>query len=297
MLIAPILLAALLLCIWLFVFIFDRSFKIFQQHIKNAWVALFYVSFLPISHTCFRILNCTSIPFTPEEKYVWAEDTDVICYEGAHRKLLFALCIPLMVLVMVIFPCSFLVFLTFHRNLGKTGHLRSWGLLFEAYKYKRRAWEFMIFARKLLLAAIFAFSYQYSLRVQCLMAIGVTVLALLAHSIFSPYEKSERMLAHMETLSLFGSFTVYFIACLLHAWDEGFDVICYVLSGLLILVVLRLIGGVFEHVSRNIDWTLGEYGKEAYYRKPWLQKLFLVYRLKFAFLIAFIQRCMKRCNG
>ena len=191
---APVFVAAFFFAVWLLYFFFDGSVSGLCQHVKNAFVAVFYISFLPICHTSFRIMNCASINLTTEEEeFVWLEDTNVVCYEGDHRKLLYYLCIPLLSLTMIFFPLSFIIFLLFHSNLGKREHLRSWGLLFEAYKYKRRFWELTIFVRKLVLAAVFAFGYHYSIRVQCLMAIGTTVFFLLVHSITSPYEKPERI--------------------------------------------------------------------------------------------------------
>lgn len=295
LLLVPVGIAVLLLMFWLLFSVIDRSLSIFWQRVKNSFVAVFYISFLPICHTSFRIMNCKSINITAfEQEYVWLEDTNVVCYEGPHRKLLYYLCIPLLSLTIFFLPLCFVVFLLMHSNLGKKKHLRSWGLIFEAYKYKRRFWELVIFVRKILLAAIFAFGYHYSIRVQCLMAIGTTVFFLLAHSITSPYEKPERMLTHMETVSLFGSFIVYFTACLIHSLDSGHDVIYVLLCVVLLLILLRLLAGLFEHLTRTIDWTLGEFGREADYSKPWIVKAWIVCGLRCSFVRTRVHRAYKR---
>ena len=300
-LLAPIVVSTLFLTFWLLVFLVDRSFSLslLWQRAKNSLVAVFYVFFLPVCHTCFRSLSCTSLESqTPEEKnYVWLEDTSVICYEGAHQHLLLYFSLPLLLITLVLFPVSFLVFLCIHKNLGKTERLRSWGLLFEAYKYKRRYWEFTIFVRKVCLAAVFAFGYHFSIQTQTLVAIGIVVFFLLAHSVTSPYEKPERMLSHMETISLFGVFLVYFAACLIHALDEGNGVIFVVLCVILILVVLRLFYGLMQHLMRSVDWTLGEFGKDRYYSKPWIVKFCLVCRLRCAFVHTRVHRVLKRWVG
>lgn len=290
LLLIPITVTLILLIFALVCSLFERSLTVLSQRIKNALVAVLYVSFLPICHTSFRIMNCTAY----EGEYLWVEDTDVICYRGAHAKLLYYLCVPLMGITVIVFPSCFMAFLLTHTQLGRTEHLRSWGLLFEAYKYKRRFWELTIFTRKFLLSAIFAFGYHYRLRVQCLMAIGVTVFFLLAHSITSPYEKPERMLAHMETLSLFGSFVVYFGACLVSAVPSGHEAICIILLVVMVLVILRLLAGLLEHVTRMIDWTLREFGRNEYYSKPWISRFWEVCRLKCSFVTTRVQRVVKR---
>ena len=302
-LLAPIVVSTLFLAFWFLVFLVDRSVSrsLLWQRVKNSLVAVFYVFFLPICHIGFRSLNCTSLVADsqlPEDKhYVWLEDTSVICYEGAHQHLILYFCLPLLFITLVLFPISFLVFLCVHKNLGKTERLRSWGLLFEAYKYKRRCWEFTIFVRKVCLAAVFAFGYHFSIQTQTLVAIGIVVFFLLAHSVTSPYEKPERMLSHMETISLFGVFLVYFAACLVNALDEGNGIIFVVLYVILVLVVLRLFYGLMKHLMRSVDWTLGEFGKDRYYSKPWIIKFCLVCRLRCSFVSTRVQRVFKRWVG
>lgn len=277
----PVILALILVWFWILLSIFvERSFSVLWQRIQNTFVAVFYFAFLPVTHTCLRTLQCESVEVGPgSEEAVWIEDTQVECWKDSHLNVVYFIIIPMLVVVSLGLPLTFSVFLMRHKSLGKTERLRTWGLLYEAYKYKRRYWELMVFFRKTLLALIFGFGYHFSVRVQSLSAMGVCICFLVIHAIASPYEKFEKRLDRMEVLSLFGSISVFFFASLINALQDRYQTLFILFIVFCAFIVLQLLLGLWIHVVRSVDWALADFGRENDYSKPFIKKLAIVVSL------------------
>eukprot|EP00210_Caulerpa_lentillifera_P005465 g5226.t1 len=299
-LVMPVGLALVLVSLWILLSVFvDRSLSVLWQRIKNTFVAIFYFTFLPITHTCFKLLQCESVDGNEidDDAQFWIEDTELECWRGSHMNAVYYICIPLLVIVSVGLPFSFMVFLLSHKTLGKTERLRTWGLLYEAYKYKRRYWELLVFTRKTLLALIFGFGYHFSIELQSLGAMGVCICFLVIHAIASPYEKSEKRLDRMEVLSLFGSIIVFFFASLINALDDRYQILFIMFIIITCLVMFQLLVGLWIHLVRSVDWTLADFGRNQDHSKPFMKKLAIVVGLRASDIFSRIQGFFRNCLG
>ena len=168
-------------------------------------VVSMYFSYIDVVRQLMRCVNCVKIgeesgrivsdhPYAQyvierQDKRVWAEDTDVVCYDGKH--------LPLGIVGIVGLFISFcgiitiIVWLPLNRkHVTNTEFVSRYWFLYQAYRkeWYTNAWESTILIRKSLIAAVIVFSVHLGSTLQASLCTGVLVLAYIMHSFLMPFK-------------------------------------------------------------------------------------------------------------
>jgi hypothetical protein len=93
-----------------------------------VFIFLIYPS---ITKSCFEILNCINI----DGVYYLRNNFDIICWDDYHKKMIFFIVIPVIIIWIVAFPLIILVLLRKHKNdLNSASILIKYGIFFIGLK-------------------------------------------------------------------------------------------------------------------------------------------------------------------
>lgn len=152
-------------------------------------IVAIYFSYIDWMREFLRIVNCVEVdtedPDHPYNKYalqtgrkVWAEDTDLTCFQGDHEATgilgIMGLFLAALVIVFII------VWLPLNKkHETKTEFVARYWFIYQAYKkeWYTIPWEAVILIRKSLIAAVVVFSFQLGASLQASMCVGTLVVA------------------------------------------------------------------------------------------------------------------------
>lgn len=219
-----IILAIMLLFFFLYWFyLYNKNGKSFKYFISRATISCLCVLFFTyalVTKDLMRTVNCIGMDPDPNpdrlyDEYAiardryWGEDTSLVCYEGTHAFLVFALGAPGFFLISIGAPVYLAYFL--NKNKARLNHqdfLNTYGFAYQAYKEKNVYWDALIMARKGLIGAVVVFAYPLGGNLQGVLALGVLLMALVLHMLVQPFRNTK--LNYLEAASLVVSaFTFY----------------------------------------------------------------------------------------
>lgn len=168
-----------------------------------------YFSYIDVVRELLRAINCVEIGKEEDdivatdhpyhnysleigENRVWAEDTDLVCYEGKHLPTGIIGIVGIFIAFLGI--VAIIVWLPLNKkNLTKTEFVSRYWFLYQAYRkeWYTIAWESTILTRKALIAAVIVFSVHLGPTLQASMCAGVLIVAHILHSTFSPFKIPE----------------------------------------------------------------------------------------------------------
>lgn len=248
-----------------------------------------------MTHRALRMFSCTQVlnPSSNELTSVWLEDTDIICYDQAHRNLSYILGIFILSLISLIYPIIVFIASYNRENLRTVAGFRQYAFLTNAYKNNTRCWESLIFIRKLGIGAIVAFGYNLGPDLQAILASGLLATSLLIHLLSSPYKKSASIISNMETVSLFGSFIAFYSVAIAdnpRISHKDQQALFLTLSIILIIIFLYLLSQTLNQLSASLSWSLSKMGVKIEDDASLLKKIRLAMTLE-------IRHVRKVCRG
>ena len=238
--------------------------KRFFTYVIIICIVALYFSYIDLAREFLRAINCVEIQasyadLSPDHPYlryatetvdqhVWAEDTNLVCFEGRHLAIGIAGIVGLFFLLCVIVWIAVWLPLN-RRNRRKTEFVARYWFLYQAYRKKwyTNGWESIILARKTLIATVIVFAVQLEPTLQAAMCVGILVVCQTLHTLILPFKVPKehqntpeyagsvfRMirlprwgttwvklsnsinLNILESISLFASITMFFAAIVLH---------------------------------------------------------------------------------
>ncbi|GMH37970.1 hypothetical protein BSKO_05854 [Bryopsis sp. KO-2023] len=167
-------------------------------------IAVVFFAYNGVTEELMRTVNCVDID-DEENKVsvnnpnrifnakvggqVWAEDTELVCFQGQHTATG-----VVGILGLVFFSAGFIFFiiglLTFNRDMVKEKQFLSrYGFLYRAYRteYYTIYWEALVTLRKAFIGAAVVYAYHLGPNLQAVLALGILILALFFQLLFRPY--------------------------------------------------------------------------------------------------------------
>lgn len=214
----PIMIFLCIALFWLVRGIWQRETKSYHSYrnylnpriLVTAWSITFFF-YDSWTESFMKLLYCPSVdeylPGTPyydfsvSQDRVWAQDTDVVCFRGAHKMLFYAVGIPGLVLFTLGVPVALFLFIILNFDSLKDPTFRShYGFMYLNYDLEFAYWESAIMLRKAAIVTIAVLAHSLGNSLQGLFMFGVVFLATIAHTITRPLPLD--MLDNMETWSL-----------------------------------------------------------------------------------------------
>lgn len=166
-------------------------------------IAIAFFAYNGITEELMRTINCVTMenfsrdsnPFrglavVPSGR-VWAEDTNLTCFQGQH-----IVTGVVGSLGLLFFSFGFIVFIAvlLWSNKHKVNDLQflsRYGFLYRAYKTDAETiyWEAVVTLRKALIGAVVVYAYPLGPNLQAILAVGVLILALIAQMIWKPFKE------------------------------------------------------------------------------------------------------------
>ena len=195
-----------------------RKFRTTGQYIREHYttclvvisIVSLYFSYIGIVRELLRSINCIHVdeqvdhvspghhPYAAYaildgHRSLWAEDTNVICFEGSHLPVAIVGILGLFAAACGILLIIFWLPLN-AKNLTKTGFVSRYWFLYQAYRkqWYTNAWESTILTRKCLVAAVLVFSAHLGASLQASMCAGILIVAHMLHSCFWPFRIPEQ---------------------------------------------------------------------------------------------------------
>ena len=228
-------------------------------------LSVFYFKYLDMTRDILRILDCADVDkmsnsqssqYAIARSVYWVEDVDLKCHEGQHMALLFALCIPGLLLVTIGMPLWLLINLICNKEKLKDGSmLRVYGVLYKSYRDGCEYWEVIILAREGLLAAVKVFTFTLKSNLQALLSMAILVVTICVHLWARPFIADGCSLNRMESLSLGSSIMAFFAGLLFNypnTSDAGKTVISVVIIFSLMSVFIYLVIELAFHTLKKV---------------------------------------------
>ena len=169
------------------------------------FIVAVYFSYIDNVREYLRSINCIDIDKSEDDddhpyqkfavqvkKRVWAEDTELTCFEGDH------LMTGLLGVVGMVLSFLVVVFIMIWLPLNKrheteTDFVARYWFIYQAYKKKwyTLPWEAVILIRKALIAAVLVFSYRVDPGLQATICVGVLVMAHVLQTALQPFKVPE----------------------------------------------------------------------------------------------------------
>ena len=165
-----------------------------------------HFSYIDNVREMLRIVNCiqvdaddaslTSHPYgqyaIEEGRTVWAEDTDLICFQGKHQVTGIAGIIGLVLALMLIIFAVFWLPANKKKSTSTQFVARYW-FIYQAYKNKWYTipWEAVILLRKALISAVIVFSFQLGPSLQAALCVGILIAAHILQVVCQPFKVPE----------------------------------------------------------------------------------------------------------
>ena len=229
------------------------STAVFLRRCLLTFLVAFDFLYVNLATATLSFFNCVNVhdgllleELDVAHKY-WADDTDVQCYEGSHKKFVFLCAIPSLLFV-CLFPFSILIILIVVRNqkkLDSKWSKETLGQLFDAYSEKYVYWNVCILLRTGLLSSIVVFAYSLGGNLQGVMVLFVLVSALFAQSSCRPFKEGLELVNRMEGYSLLLATFTLLVGIVLHdpntksrQWSDA-------LAGITVLVNIGFVSVLF----------------------------------------------------
>eukprot|EP00210_Caulerpa_lentillifera_P003122 g2983.t1 len=213
--------SAPLMILIMIILIFILSWYYYEKHEKQKCMApridklsltscliVFTIVSIYFSYLCsfkelLRTINCVSAEHTEHitddyylkyavyrNKVVWAEDTDLMCFEGGHLATGIAGTIGVAIYVGLLVLLIVWVSFNQHRFSDPEFIARYW-FIYQAYKTERYTfvWEAVVLLRKALIATVIVFSVHMGPNLQASTCVGILFVAQLLHTIVRPYKE------------------------------------------------------------------------------------------------------------
>ena len=198
----------------------------FVTYLIVVTITVVFFGYNTITEELMRTVNCIDVEIHPNAPFAehialtnelfWAEDTDLICFQGDHKVTsIFG------ILGLALFSFGFIAFIFFwlfwNQNvLSDIAFITRYGFIYRAYRKGRASpeagsretsmqtgdekimgflsrltiyWEAVITMRKALISAAVVFAYKLGSNLQSVLALGVLVLALGLQLLFRPFRK------------------------------------------------------------------------------------------------------------
>ena len=161
-----------------------------------------YFSYTDTVRVLLRTVNCITLDDDAQrddhdyqryaiytQQCVWAEDTDLTCYQGDHRATgiagAFGLFIALFSIVFIIFwlPLN-------KKKATSTEFVARYWFIYQAYRkeWYTLPWEAVILTRKAMIAAVVVFSVHTGPNLQAAMCVGILVVNYMAQLTLKPFK-------------------------------------------------------------------------------------------------------------
>lgn len=174
----------------------------FKSYFTVIAIVVVFFSYVKVTSELMRTVNCIGVDDEDEQheyqdyailtkKKVWAEDTQLDCFEGDHTLTgVFGVLGLVFFSLMVILFILFWLPLNSHR-LKEPEFIAQYGFIYQGYKEKwyLTSWEAIIAIRKALIAAAVVFAFPLGPNLQGVCALGVIILAIAVHFVFSPFKR------------------------------------------------------------------------------------------------------------
>eukprot|EP00803_Ostreobium_quekettii_P004798 evm.model.scf_1049EXC.5 EVM.evm.TU.scf_1049EXC.5 scf_1049EXC:31122-36641(-) len=246
----------------------SRSLAFLFRRWHVCALVIFYFVYIEMARNMVIIFDCVKVDEgdQPEGYAVagsryWVRDTDTICRQGGHLTLTLALAVPVLVVVTFGFPFGLLlIFSAGDRGKFETpAFLGTYGFLYWSYRPGSRYWEVVIMLRKVCLAAISVFDFSLRANLQATLAVGVLVIAAIAHLWAQPFVTVGPNLHRMEAVSLSCSILAYLTALIFNdpnTSDAGKIIVSVVLIVSVLGVLLYLLVELVREAWKVVDKIL-----------------------------------------
>ena len=171
-------------------------------------VVTVYFSYIDFVKELFRAVNCISIKdsseivsadhsyvryaLEPQGQQIWAENTDLVCFEGQH------LAVGIVGIVGLALSASAVLFIVFllplrQKHVTETEFVARYWFFYQAYRkhWYTIAWESTILVRKALIAAVAVFGFRLGASLQAALCVGILIIFHALHSLFAPFKVPE----------------------------------------------------------------------------------------------------------
>lgn len=202
-LLVPLLVLSLLSIYWLVTVRNDKP--VLKRRLVLSTVVVFYVSYIGWVKTLSSALNCITISDGFVSDFYWTEDTSVRCFEGSHLVLVYALVIPMILIILLGFPVGSAIYLHKMKIAGCLANEKvqeRYGFMYRAYNENFVYWECVTLLRKAFFALIIVFGVSLGANMQALICACVLNCFVYFHAKFLPYKQNFASLNSIEALSL-----------------------------------------------------------------------------------------------
>ncbi|GMH41758.1 hypothetical protein BSKO_09668 [Bryopsis sp. KO-2023] len=289
----PVALAVFFIFLWMLLTCCShRSLSnLWNRWVLSVWVVL-YIAYSHITRRSLKSLYCVDVDEAetnfPGSSWAldtyWSEDTSVKCFEGDHDRLVKVLAVPLLVVVTVGIPFLLLMILFFNRRrLQEPSLLRKYGFLYQSYRFGWHNWEFMIFLRKALVAAVVVFGYRLKPELQSVLAMAVLMIALFLQLWVWPFRQDCIKLNRMEAMSLFITILAFYDVMLIENRNVGAtagEIVAWVLVVFTVLASLYMLVEFIREWFIGVEWELLKHGVRPGHGRSPVRKVILLQRLR-----------------
>ena len=196
-----------------------------RRRIVLSTTVVFYLFYIEWVKQLGLVLKCVHIDIAVTEaegrdrRFSWSGDTSVECYTGSHIVLVAALAIPLIVVILVGFPCGSALYLIRKRQkqqLESAETQETFGFLYEAYTERCVFWDICILLRKGIVALVVISASTRGSNLQGLIGGCVLIFFLFLHMHYRPYKEVYKNLNSIEALSLLVSMLTFMFGLFLN---------------------------------------------------------------------------------
>lgn len=207
--------------VYWFILIPNNRSVLFRRLVLSI-VVVFYISFIGWTEKLTSVLNCVSIETQDSNGMTfhglyWTEDTDVKCFQGSHAVLTWLLVLPMILVVIFVFPIATTTYLLFKKKRGQLDSIdvkERYGFMYGAYTENCVYWDCIILIRKAAMAFIVVFGVTMGSNMQGLVAVSTLIFCLYLQMRFMPFR--EMMLNRAEVFSLLVSIFTFIAGLFLH---------------------------------------------------------------------------------
>lgn len=200
-----------------------------RRRVIIGFIVGIFFAYDAVTEMLMRIVNCISLDdpdlddpeapliiqrygmFATARDQYWAEDTQHVCWEGAHGIAAGVLGIPGLITVTFGIPIALALFLLYKRYIGvvlEPECLNTYGFVYQSYQPSFVYWESVIMVRKASMAAVIVYAYDLGPNLQSAIALGILIFSLLAQFLAQPFKY--RSLNVLESLSLLASIFIFY---------------------------------------------------------------------------------------
>ena len=194
----PIWFVILPLLVWSIVAWRRRDMNYIYTHFISTMIIMLFIAHPDVSTMMFSAFVCIEI----ESGETWLlEDLDIQCWQGHHNEYAYGIALPGLIIWTIGIPIfALLILVRYKRSLNEIYVRRKIGFMFMGYRRKFYFWEIIITYRKLSIAFISIFLYQFGVEFQALAVMIVVMVSFYLQNRYQPFDQKE--LNHLEMRSI-----------------------------------------------------------------------------------------------